>query len=86
MVWAGASRIASALGSVSVNAPLEWSGIERCLDALLDLPPDQRLSAISRLADGDVAMQQELESLLLHIEAPSTRLDKPGLHILCPNT
>ena len=67
-----------------MNASSEWRRIESAFDQLLDLPPGDRRAAITRLADGDVGLVRELNSLLDQVGTVDTRLDRPAISPLAP--
>ena len=58
---------------------LEWFNIERCLDALLDVPAEQRPAALMALAGGDLDLLRELSALSEEMDKTNTPLDRAAL-------
>jgi Tol biopolymer transport system component/predicted Ser/Thr protein kinase len=50
--------------------PLLWKRAREAFDAVVDLPVSQRQARLAVLCDGDPALHAEVESLLVHADAP----------------
>jgi hypothetical protein len=61
--------------------PAEWKRVEAVLDEVLDLPPDGRGEAASRLCEGDAALQARVAEILEAVAASESWLgtDAPRL-------
>lgn len=59
--------------------PEDWARLDAALDALLALPPAERLGAMERVTGGDAALAAALAPLLAELEAPDALLDQPAL-------